>query len=169
MDWIVQGLSKVWDGLGRNWKAAKTKMRDWGSKRYELKLFSPLLTHRAWWYIANPRSANQSFWTSAHKKNATCPKTYAMCDANELAGPNITDMLEWAKDMANVDSETCVFLALMAGSPTGLANAFCNKNLNIMCEVFNSHIKWNFIGLYGTILTRKIKVLNFFVKFWFTL
>jgi hypothetical protein len=89
----------------------------------------------AYIYAANPKSANQSFWTSTHKKNTTCPKTYAMCDVNEVAGPNITELLSWASDMAGTDSETCVFLALMAGSPNGLANAFCNKQLNIMCEV----------------------------------
>jgi hypothetical protein len=60
-----------------------------------------------------------------------------MCDVNEVAGPNITELLSWASDMAGTDSETCVFLALMAGSPNGLANAFCNKQLNIMCEVYN--------------------------------
>jgi len=86
--------------------------------------------------VADPRTADQNYWTASHKKNATCPKTYAMCDANEVIGPEIVDLLSWASVMGqDTDKDLCVTLALMAGAPTGLSNAFCGKTLNIMCEV----------------------------------
>jgi len=59
-----------------------------------------------------------------------------MCDINEVIGPDASQLLSWAGLMGDdMDKDMCVSLALMAGTPMGLTHAFCNKQLNIMCEV----------------------------------
>ncbi|XP_059470253.1 mucin-2-like [Neocloeon triangulifer] len=84
---------------------------------------------------SDSKTANQTYWTSGHKKNATCPKTYAMCDVDKIIGPDVSDILSWVSLLGeDPDKDFCLSMAIMAGAPSGLSNAFCNKKLNIMCE-----------------------------------
>jgi len=58
-----------------------------------------------------------------------------MCDVNEVIGPDASQLLSWAGLLGDdLDKDMCVSLALMAGAPSGLSHAFCDKKLNIMCE-----------------------------------